>query len=90
MRTTIRLDDDLLRQARDVAAERGVTLNSLIEAGLKMALMPSEPFRSGPRITLPVSRAPGGVRASVDLGDCAALLDLMEGRRFAPFSRDRD
>ena len=35
MRTTVRLDDDLLREAKRVAAEEGRTLTSLLEDGLR-------------------------------------------------------
>ena len=35
MRTTVRLDDDLLRQARALAARTGRTLSGVIEDGLR-------------------------------------------------------
>jgi len=38
MRTTVRLDDDLLRRAKIRAAEEGVTLTALIERGLERVL----------------------------------------------------
>jgi hypothetical protein len=81
MRTTVRLDDALLRQAKEEAAKRGGTLTSLIETGLRLTLAQSKPRQARPKISLPVSRATGGVRPGVDLSDSAALLDLMEGLR---------
>ena len=38
MRTTVRLDDELLRRAKIHAAEQGTTLTALIEAGLRHVL----------------------------------------------------
>jgi hypothetical protein len=80
MRTTIRLDDNLLRQAKIEAARRGETLTGLIERGLRLVLARPRPSRPRQRITLPVCTAGGGTLPGVDLNDSAALLDLMEGR----------
>jgi hypothetical protein len=78
MRTTVRLDDGLLEQARREAARRGVTLTSLIEQGMRMVLRrPMKPQR--PAVALPVCRQGGGTMPGVDLDDSAALLDRMEG-----------
>ena len=81
MRTTVRLNDGLLDQARREAARRGETLTSLIEQGLRLALAHSHRPPKRPRVKLPVSRAGGGVLPGVDLNDTASLLDRMEGRR---------
>jgi hypothetical protein len=80
MRTTVRLDEGLLEQARREAARRGVTLTSLIEQGLRLALRrPRAPTRTD-RVRLPVSRATGGVIPGVDLNDTADLLDRLDDR----------
>lgn len=76
MRTTIRLEDSLLEQAKREAARRGVTLTSLIERGLRLVL--TEPVKKRRRVVLPVSSAKGGVLPGVDLNNSAALLDIME------------
>jgi hypothetical protein len=81
MRTTVRLDEGLLEQARREAARRGVTLTSLIEQGLRMALRRPRPSSRRERVQLPVSRATGGVLPGIDLDDSADLLDRMDGRR---------
>jgi hypothetical protein len=81
MRTTVRLDDALLRHAKEEAARRGETLTSLIETGLRLVLVQSKSARPRARVTLPVSGARGGVLPGVDLNNSAALLDVMEGRR---------
>ena len=77
MRTTIRLSDDLLRQAKMRAAEQGITLTQLIDESLRERLaarpqrMSVEPFR------LPIY-GEGGARAGVNLSDNRALRDLMD------------
>ncbi len=81
MRTTVRLNENLLRQAKRTAHDNGETLTSLIEQGLRLVLTRSRRPRRRKRVKLPVSRAGGGVAPGVDLNDSAALLDKMEGRR---------
>ena len=80
MRTTVRLDDALLEQARRQAARRGETLTSLLEQGLRLALARRPGIRRRRRVVLPVCRGGGGTRPGVDLNDTAAVLDIMEGR----------
>ena len=80
MRTTVRLDDGLLKQAKRAAADRGETVTALIERGLRLVLANGRPRRRS-RVALPVSRAAGGTRAGVDLDDSRALLDVLDGRR---------
>ena len=81
MRTTVRLDEHLLRQAKREANERGETLTSLIEQGLRLVLTGSrQQVARRARAILPVSKAGGGTFRGIDLNDSAALLDRMEGR----------
>jgi hypothetical protein len=81
MRTTVRLDDALLDQAKREAAKRHETLTSLIEQGLRLILAQSRsPRRKRPRIVLPASGA-GGLQPGVDLSNSATLLDFMENIR---------
>jgi hypothetical protein len=81
MRTTIRLDDALLGQAKREAARRHETLTALIEQGLRLVLAKSRQAQQRERVVLPVCRAGGGVLPGVDLNDSSALLDAMEARR---------
>ena len=77
MRTTIRLDDQLLAQAKRVAHATGRTLTAVIEDALRAALAQR---RSGPkrgRVRLPTFNG-GGLLPGVDLDDSASLLDAME------------
>jgi hypothetical protein len=79
MRTTVRLDDELLKRARKLAVEEGRTLTSLIEEGLKLVTAKPK-ARSGRKVELPVSRARGGVLVGVDLNHSADLEEVMNGR----------
>jgi hypothetical protein len=81
MRTTVRLDDALLEQAKKEAARRGETLTSLIERGLRLVLARPQRRASRPRVEIPVCREGGGTLPGVDLDDTATLLDIIEGRR---------
>jgi hypothetical protein len=80
MRTTIRLDDALLQEAKRAAADSGKTLTALIEESVRERLARRRSGRKRRRIRLPSFKG-SGVRPGVDLNDSAALLDLMEGPR---------
>lgn len=81
MRTTVRLEEALINQAKREAERRGETLTALIEQGLRLILAQSRTRRHHEPVKLPVSEARGGVLPGIDLNDSAALLDIMEGRR---------
>ena len=76
MRTTVRINENLLFRAKKRAADENRTLTSLIEDGL--ALILSEP-KAGRRkkVKLPVSKAIGGVRPGVDLNRSGDLEEVM-------------
>jgi len=78
MRTTIRLDDDLLRQAKQYAVEEEMTLTAVIHRALRELLVRRERPPERQRVPLP-SFAGRGPQPGVDLDDTSALLDLMEG-----------
>ncbi|MGA2263415.1 MAG: hypothetical protein ABSH28_18515 [Acidobacteriota bacterium] len=76
MRTTIRINDDLLRRAKNRAAKEGRTLTSLIEDALALIVAePKAPPR--PRLKLPVSKASGGVLPGIDLNRSSNLEEVM-------------
>ena len=76
MRTTIRLDDTLLRRAKAHAAAAGRSLNDFIADAIRAALTPRG-ARPPAAVDLPTFRG-RGLQAGVDLDDTSALLDLME------------
>jgi hypothetical protein len=77
MRTTVRLDDKLLSDAKALAARSGRTLTAVIEDALRETLARSADVPPR-RVKLPASRGGQGLQPGVDLDDTAALLDLME------------
>ena len=78
MRTTVRLNDALLSQAKREAARRNTTLTALIESGLRLALAAGSKKKHSP-VDLPVSKATGGVWPGIDISNNAELLDIMDG-----------
>lgn len=78
MRTTVRLNDALLSQAKREAAKRHQTLTSLIEQGLRLVLAESRSPRKKRRHVVLLTSGAGGLQPGVDLDNNAALLDIME------------
>lgn len=79
MRTTLDLDDDLMRTVKRRAAETGRTLTALIESALR-ELLRREAEAPGP-YTLEWPVVEGRALPGVDVTDRDALLERMEGRR---------
>jgi hypothetical protein len=77
MRTTIRLDDALLVEVKQIAARSDKTLTSVIEDALRemLARRRTAEERAPVRLT---TVSGGGIQPGVDLDDSAALLALME------------
>lgn len=77
MRTTIRIDDTLLAEAKTRAVDSGRTLNEVVEDALRESFARRAVADPAARPKLPVFRgarlAPG-----IDLDDSAALLEQME------------
>ena len=77
MRTTIRLDDQLLKSAKRFAHETGQSLTRLIEDALRQRL--AHRVTTPTRKPLKLTTVPGhGLRSGVDIDDSAALLAFME------------
>ena len=79
MRTIVRLDEDLLREAQEYAARTGHTLSAFVEDALRRALAEAKrrPGRA-PR-ALPTFCG-DGLQPRVDLDSSAATLDRLDGR----------
>jgi hypothetical protein len=77
MRTTIKIDDALLAEAKARAADSGRTLNAVVEDALREGFARRAMTSPSTRPKLPVFE---GARLvpGVDLDDSAALLDQME------------
>lgn len=78
MRTTIRLEESLLRQAKDHALKSGTTLTAVIEDALRVFLARRCP--ASRRKPLKLTTVMGkGLRPGVDLDSTTDLIDLMDG-----------
>ena len=93
MRTTISIDDDLLRQAKQRALERGTTLSDVVSEALRIALS-QRPRKSRPKIRLVTAGHGSRVMPGIDFSNNAsvwAALDEYDRRQLAAGdSQDRD
>ncbi len=78
MRTTIDIDDLLLRELKAWAAREGTTLARLVDRLLRQARQSSPKPKRKLRLT---TFGGDGLQPGVDLEDRDALFDLMDGRR---------
>ena len=83
MRTTIRLDDQLLTEAKRLALESGRTLTAVIEDAVREVVTRRKATPKAKKIRL-ITDGGKGLRPGVCLDNNAALLDIMEGRSSAP------
>lgn len=74
-KTTLNVDDQLLHDAKRVAAERGTTLTKLVEDALRAALMPPT---AHPAFRLRWRPVRGRAPAQVDIADRDALAEAMD------------
>ncbi len=70
------MDDQLLRAAKNLAAETGGTLTGVIEDALREAMARRRAGTRREKLTLKTFRGQG-LQPGVDLDDSASLLDLM-------------
>jgi len=80
MRTTLRIDDDLYAEVKQLASRTGRTVTAVIEDALRSGLARGRATqrRGRPPVRLTTYRGKG-LQPGVDLDDSASLLDLMEG-----------
>lgn len=74
----MRLDDELLREAKRYAAEHGTTLTAMLDQALREILARREKQMTQERPSLPSFKG-RGLQSGVDLDNSASLLDLMDG-----------
>jgi hypothetical protein len=78
MRTSIDIDDGLLRRAKELAAQTDRTLRNVIEDALRESFGRAARQENSEPVRLAVSSQPLGLCPGVDLDDSAALRELME------------
>lgn len=79
MRTTVRLDDEILEEAKRYALERRMTLTAVFEEALREMIARRRKLASTPRSVELPTFAGRGPRRGIDLHDSATLLEAMEG-----------
>lgn len=79
MRTTLDLEDGLVRAAKRKAVEAGTTLTRVIEDALRQTLRPQEKAKKPFRLKLLTFK--GKLKPGVDLSDRDSLYEIMEGRK---------
>ncbi|MCZ7649559.1 MAG: type II toxin-antitoxin system VapB family antitoxin [Planctomycetota bacterium] len=80
MRTTIRLDENLLLEAKRYAARRRKTLTAVIEESLRETLARQHSGIKAQPVKLPIFKG-RGLQPGIDLDDSAALLEAMDDPR---------
>lgn len=87
-RTTIRLDEHLLVQAKEYASRNRRSLTAVIEDALRSLLARQSTTQAKRRrLRLPVSKEKSGLLPGVDLDSNSKLLDVME--RGLPLNKRR-
>ena len=76
-RTTLAIDDDLLKRIKEKAAREGRTLQDVANELLRQALLQPKPKRN---VKLELRGWKAAERPGVDLFDRDKLFDLMDGR----------
>ncbi|MDE2677710.1 MAG: DUF2191 domain-containing protein [Gemmatimonadetes bacterium] len=76
MKTTINLNDQLLRRAKQRASRRGITLTRFIEDALRAKLMDGD--RDVAAFTLQLKTVRGHAPPNVDISDREALYDVLD------------
>lgn len=77
MRTTIRLDDELLKEAKQTALSSGRTLNDVIQDFVREGLLRRKANRTRKKVELPTFSG-NGLLPGVDLNDSGSLWELMD------------
>ncbi len=79
MRTTLNLDDELLKDAKKLAAERGTTLTAVMEDALRIVVRRTQEPKPHRRRKLVTAGEPGaGFMPGVDLTSNAATRALLD------------
>lgn len=76
MKTTLNLNDQVLRQAKQRAARDGITLSSLVEDALRARL--AETGRQRPPFRLELETVTGDAAPNVDIDDRNALYAVID------------
>jgi len=77
MKTTLNINDQLLADAKALAAQQRTSLTRLIEEGLQLRLRAKVNSAKGGRLPLPVFKGLGGLVQGIDPLSNKALLEAL-------------
>lgn len=77
MKTTLDINDQILADAKVLAARQRTSLTRLIEEGLQLRLRAQATGKAGAGARLPVFKGRGGLRAGLDACSNKALLQAL-------------
>ena len=77
MRTTIRLDDQLLEKAKKYALKHGTTFTAVVKDSLREKLIRQPEKRKMSKVKLKTVSG-NGLNPVINLDDSSALLDIMD------------
>jgi hypothetical protein len=85
-RTTFRIDEEILAEAKALAARQHRTLNSVMEEALRRMIATSKEVESGPRVELPtyghagdkplIDTSPAGLKRFLGAEDITHFLEV--------------
>jgi hypothetical protein len=79
MRTTLNIDESLLKKAKKYSIERDCTLGQVVEEALRVRFIALSKQAAEPTPSPPLKTFKGnGLCDGIDLNDSASLLDTME------------
>jgi hypothetical protein len=78
MRTTLSIDDQLLKKAKRLSIDRQCTLGAVVEEALRLSLE-KKPSSDSEKASRPLKTYRGkGLQAGIDLNSNASVLERME------------
>lgn len=78
MRTTLTIDNDLLREAKVIAAKRGDSLKKVVEQGIREVIRMEQDRADQEHRPPLVIHKTGGLMPGINLDKTSELLDLMD------------
>jgi hypothetical protein len=78
MKTTLILDDEVHRRAKEASARLGIPLTKFIEDAIRLKIDTESTRRTVAIPRLPLSKEKGGLRPGINLDDTAELLNLLD------------
>jgi hypothetical protein len=78
VKTTLLLDDEVHRQAKQASARLGIPLTRFIEEAIRLRISTEAALCAEPVRKLPVCESKGGLQLGIDLDNTAELLDILD------------